>query len=85
MNTEKEDMVSNWIQENGNPAIEKLTSINQNTARKVGEVLKEKGIDADTFAQLVDTQVAEVSKWLAGHHNFSEKMLSEIIAKIEVN
>lgn len=85
MNTEKEDMVSNWIQENGNPAIERLTSINQNTARKVSEILIEKGIDAETFAQLVDTQVAEVSKWLAGHHNFSEKMLSEITAKIEVN
>ena len=85
MNTEKEDMVSNWIQENGNPAIEKLTSINQNTARKVSEVLTEKAMDANALAQLIDTQVAEVSKWLAGRHNFSEKMLGEITAKIEVN
>lgn len=78
MNTQKEDFVSNWIQENGNPAIEKLTKVNLETAAKVNLLLKQKGLNTNALANLVDTQLAEVSKWLNGKHNFSEKTLTEI-------
>lgn len=83
MSTENEDMVSNWIKENGNPAIEKLTQSNLETADKVASLLIQKGIDETGLAQLVDTQVAEVNKWLNGKHNFSEKKLAQITAAIQ--
>ncbi|RDC54158.1 hypothetical protein DU508_23280 [Pedobacter chinensis] len=83
MNTQNEDMVSNWIKENGNPAIEKLTKVNLETATKVAALLKQKGLHADALAQLVDTQIAEVNKWLDGKHNFSEKTLAQIVATME--
>lgn len=83
MSTENEDMVANWIKENGNPAIEKLTQSNLETANKVATLLKKKGIDAIALAQLVDTQIEEVNKWLNGKHNFSEKTLAEITAMLE--
>lgn len=83
MNTQKEDMVSNWIQENGNPAIEKLTQINLETAAKVSALLAQKGLQTDVLAQLADTQIAEVNKWLNGKHNFSEKTLTHITTALE--
>ncbi|KQS40949.1 helix-turn-helix transcriptional regulator [Pedobacter sp. Leaf194] len=85
MSTEKEDMVSNWIKENGNPAIEKLTQINLETAGKVAEMLDEKGLNAGNLAQLMDTHVAEVNKWLNGKHNFSEQTLAKITSSLASN
>ena len=82
MNTEKEDMVSNWIQENGNPAIEKLTKINLDTAAKVSELLNQRGLNANILAELIDTQLSEVNKWLNGKHNFSEQMLNQITSML---
>ncbi|RZJ77530.1 MAG: hypothetical protein EOO47_16510 [Flavobacterium sp.] len=84
MNTNKEDMVFNWIQEEGNPAIEKLTEINLQTARKVAAVINDNGINPDTLAQLVDTQISEVSKWLDGKHNFSQKFLNQITDVLKI-
>lgn len=82
MLTDKADMVANWIKENGNPAIEKLTSINQQTAAKVHIILEEKRISIQTFATLVDIKPEEIDNWLKGKHNFSEKKLSELVAAV---
>jgi len=83
MSTENEDLVANWIKENGNPAIEKLTQINLETASKVASFLAQNGMDAHALAQLVDTQISEVNKWLNGKHNFSEKTLAQITTTLE--
>lgn len=83
MNTQKEDLVSNWILENGNPAIEKLTKVNLATVAKVSLLLTQKGLSANTLAHLVDTQITEVNKWLNGKHNFSEKTLTQITTALE--
>ncbi|PWS27999.1 hypothetical protein DHW03_10580 [Pedobacter yonginense] len=82
MSTQNEDLVANWIKENGNPAIEKLTQINQETAEEVTSLLKQKGLDADRLALLVDIQIAEVTQWLNGKHNFSQQKLDQILATI---
>ncbi|RYG18365.1 MAG: XRE family transcriptional regulator [Chitinophagaceae bacterium] len=84
MNAEKEDMVFNWIQEEGNPAIEKLTEMNLETAGRVAAILKDKGIEPIMLAQLVDTQVTEVNRWLNGKHNFSEKFLKQITEVLNI-
>jgi len=83
MSTQNEDLVANWIKENGNPAIEKLTQINQETAKKVASLLKEKGLDANRLALLVDIQIAEITQWLSGKHNFSQQKLDQILTTID--
>jgi len=83
MAIEEEDMVSSWIKENGNPAIENLTKANLEAASKVAAILNQKGLDVSALAQLVDTQVAEVNKWLNGRHNFSEQTLAQITTSLE--
>ena len=84
MKLENDDFVACWIEEEANPAIEKLTIINLEAANDVSMMLDKKGLDVDRLAHLVDISVAEVSKWLAGHHNFSEKTLGEIVKKVQV-
>lgn len=83
MDIKNEDLVVSWIKENGNPAIEQLTKTNLEIANKVNTLLTEKGLNVDALAQLVDTQVAEVNKWLNGKHNFSEKTLTQILTTLE--
>lgn len=83
MNIQKEDLVSNWIRENGDLAIEKLTKVNLVTAAKVSLLLTQKGLNVSTLAHLVDTQITEVNMWLNGKHNFSKKTLAQIITALE--
>ena len=83
MDMERKDLVANWMKENRHPAIEKLTNVNLETAGKVAALLTEKGLDAGALAHLVDTQIAEINKWLNGKHNFSEKTLAMIMARLE--
>ena len=84
MDIENEDLVTSWIKENGNPAIEQLTKVNLKVAKKAAELLTEKGLNVIDLATIVDTHVAEVSKWLDGKHNFSEKTLAQILTTLEV-
>lgn len=84
MKLENDDFVACWIEEAANPAIEKLTRINLEAANDVSAMLDMKGLDVDTLAHLVDISVSEVSKWLAGHHNFSDKTVTEIYEKVKV-
>jgi len=84
MDIENEDLVTSWIKENGNPAIEQLTKVNLKVAKKAAELLTEKGLNVIDLATIVDTHLAEVSKWLDGKHNFSEKTLAQILTTLEV-
>ncbi|MCX2573637.1 hypothetical protein [Pedobacter sandarakinus] len=79
MITDKADMVSNWIEENGNPAIEKLTATNLHTAANAKSTLHQKKIPVRTFAQLVDIKSEEIENWLSGKHNFSQKTLDYLM------
>ncbi|WP_432712796.1 hypothetical protein [Pedobacter sp.] len=83
MKVPNDDMVSNWLAEKGNPAIEKLTKINIESAGKIRSILTEKGFDSDTLANIIDFPVSEVNKWLDGNHNFSEKTLGEIHSMVK--
>ena len=83
MSTKNEDLVANWIKENGNPAIEKLTQVNLETAILVASLLQQKGLDANELAIIVDIQTAEISQWLSGKHNFSQQKLDQILATIK--
>ncbi|QPH37850.1 helix-turn-helix domain-containing protein [Pedobacter endophyticus] len=82
MDIENEDLVTSWIKENGNPAIEQLTKVNLETAKKTAALLIEKGLDVVDLAVIVDMHVAEVNKWLDGKHNFSEKTLTQILTTL---
>jgi len=84
MNIQHGEMVANWIQEEGNPAIEKLTELNLQLSEKVSAILLVGQINKATIAEIIDAPTSEVDRWLVGLHNFSEKILTELSKKLTV-
>jgi len=77
---EENDFVSIWLQETGNPAIEKLTEMNMKLAADTAKNLSEKGLSEDDLAAMLDINPDEIKRWLIGKHPFSAKVLKEISA-----
>jgi len=72
------DFVSIWLEESGNPAIEELTQLNFELARKTTTDLAEKGITEHDLALILDINPEEIKRWLIGKHPFSIKTLKQI-------
>lgn len=72
------DFVSIWMEENGNPAIEELTQLNQTIANETVKILADKGISENDLAISVDINPDEIKSWLTGRHTFSIKTIKEI-------
>lgn len=76
---EENDFVSIWLEETGNPAIEKLAQLNLDVANKTTEVLAEKGATENDLASILDINPDEIKRWLTGRHVFSMKTINEIV------
>jgi len=76
---EENDFVSIWLEETGNPAIEKLAQLNLDVANKTTEVLEEKGATENDLASILDINPDEIKRWLIGRHVFSMKTINEIV------
>ena len=76
----KENIIDNWLDQNGNPEIAKLVERNLAIANRVLTILKEKGIKKSQFAEMLDKKPSEITKWLSGSHNLTMKS----IVKMEV-
>ncbi|MFC1224185.1 hypothetical protein ACFE6N_10285 [Pedobacter sp. BG31] len=75
---EENDFVSIWLQETGNPAIEKLTQLNLAVAQKTIAMLAAKGSTENNLASILDINPDEINRWLTGRHVFSVKTIGEI-------
>jgi len=75
---EKNDFVSIWLEESGNPAIEELTQLNLDVASKTAKTLADKGLSANDLAVSLDINPDEIKRWLTGRHSFSIKIIKEI-------
>lgn len=72
------NVISNWLKENGDPSIQKATEINLAIAIKINNILESKGLKAVDLAKKLDKNQSEVSKWLTGMHTFTTKTLAKI-------
>lgn len=75
---EENDFVSIWLEETGNPAIEKLGQLNLEVAEKATTLLAEKAATEDDLASILDINPDEIKRWLTGRHVFSIKTVNEI-------
>ena len=74
----KNNIISDWLQENGNPEIAKLVEKNSAIANKIHAILEERGLEVVDLASMLNKKPSEISKWLTGTHNFTTKTISEI-------
>ena len=77
----KNNIINDWLQENGNPEIAKLVEKNLAIANKIHEMLEERRLKPADLARMLKKTPSEISKWLSGTHTFTTKT----IAKIEIN
>ncbi|NQD70184.1 helix-turn-helix transcriptional regulator [Sphingobacterium shayense] len=76
-------IIDNWLEEHGDPAIDRLVKKNLAIANKIQEVLKNKGLRAVDLAALMGKQKSEVSKWLSGQHTFTMRTITAIESALE--
>lgn len=77
---EKNNIVTNWLNDHGDPEVEKLIEKNLAITEKVRQALELKGWNKVQLAEAMGKQPSEVSKWLSGTHNLNMKS----IIKMEV-
>ncbi|WP_299431144.1 helix-turn-helix transcriptional regulator [uncultured Maribacter sp.] len=78
MKKNKNNIISDWISENGNPEIDIMVKHNLAISTKLARILKEKSISKTDFAIKMGKSPSEVSKWLSGTHNFTIKTIAKL-------
>lgn len=68
-------IISNWLKDNGNQEVERLVKRNLAIANKVREILDERNLSDKDFAKILGKTPSEVSKWLSGTHNLTQKSI----------
>lgn len=74
----KNNIISDWLQENGKPEIEKLVEKNLAIANKIYEMLQERGLKSADLARMLNKKPSEICKWLTGTHTFTTKTITKI-------
>lgn len=76
--TKENNLISNWLEKHGDPAIEKLVRRNLAIANRIADILSEKNMKPADLARTMGKQRSEISKWLSGTHSFSTKTITYI-------
>lgn len=72
------NMITNWLDQYGNPEIERYVEKNLAITEKVRLALEQKGWKALDLAKAMDKSPSEVSKWLTGMHNLTLKSITKM-------
>lgn len=71
----KNNLINNWLNENGSLEIEMLVKRNLAIASKVRDLLKEKEMTLSDLAEKLGKTQPEISKWLSGSQNLTQKSI----------
>lgn len=74
----KNNIINDWLQENGSPEIAKLVEKNLAIANKIHEMLEERRLKPADLARMLKKTPSEISKWLSGTHTFTTKTITKI-------
>lgn len=80
----KENIIDNWLDDNGSPEVSRLVKRNLAIADRVCHILKEKNINRSTFAEMLGKKPSEITKWLSGTHNLTMKSVDKMEAVLGV-
>jgi ribosome-binding protein aMBF1 (putative translation factor) len=83
---EKEgNMITNWLDQHGNPEIEAFIEKNLAITDKVLTALEAKGWSKGQLAEAMGESPSEVSKWLSGMHNLTLKSIIKMEAALGID
>ncbi len=78
MKFSKNNIIDNWLEEHGNPDIDKFVEKNLAIADKVHGILKERNISKKEFAAMLGKKPSEITKLLSGTHNITLKSITKM-------
>ena len=78
MENTRNNIISDWLEKNSNPEIDKLVEKNLAIANKIHDMLKERGLKPADLARMLDKKPSEISKRLTGSHTFTTKTITKI-------
>lgn len=85
MKTSKNNIIDTWLEEHGDPEIERFVEKNLALTEKVSAILKDRGIQNNEFAEMLGKRPSEVSKWLSGLHNLTLKSIVKMETALGVD
>lgn len=71
----KNNIISDWLDQYGDPEIDKFVEKNLAITEKVRLAMEAKGWKSQDLAKAMDKSPSEVSKWLSGMHNLTLKSI----------
>jgi transcriptional regulator with XRE-family HTH domain len=71
----KNNIINNWLTNNGDIEIERLVKRNLAISNKVRKILSERNLSDKGLAKMLNKNQSEVSKWLSGSHNLTQKSI----------
>lgn len=86
MNFPKNNIIDTWLEEHGDPEVDRLVERNLAITEKIHALLKERGLSQKEFADMLGKKPPEVSKWLSGTHNLTTKSIvkMEIVLGVDI-
>lgn len=82
----KNNIINNWLTSNGDQEIERLVKRNLAISDKVRKILSGRNLSDKDFAKMLNKTQSEVSKWLSGSHNLTQKSIikMEIVLGVQL-
>ena len=74
----KNNIINDWLQDNGRPEIERLVAKNLAIANKIYEMMAKRDLKPADLARMLNKKPSEISKWLTGTHTFTTKTITKI-------
>tara|TARA_B110000208_G_scaffold179674_1_gene228685 strand:+ start:505 stop:879 length:375 start_codon:yes stop_codon:yes gene_type:complete len=71
----KNNIINNWLTINGDQEIDRLVKRNLAISYKVREILSGRNLSDKDFSKMLNKTQSEVSKWLSGSHNLTQKSI----------
>lgn len=72
------NLITDWLDQYGDPEIERFVEKNLAITEKVRLALEQKGWKSQDLANAMGKSPSEVSKWLTGMHNLTLKSITKI-------
>jgi transcriptional regulator with XRE-family HTH domain len=82
---EKNNLITEWLDENRNPEIDSFIEKNLAITEKVRLALGTKGWTRVQLAEAMGKSPSEVSKWLSGMHNLTLKSIIKMETALGIN
>lgn len=79
------NMITNWLDQYGNPEIESFVEKNLTITEKVRMAMEAKNWKSQDLAKAMDKSPSEVSKWLSGLHNLTLKSIIKMEIALRVD